>query len=67
MRVRRAQLNTDHSFLFEIIDDVRLIIQQYQLAPRIHLGWTANVIATRAPASVYLKLRGWLETAFPSH
>ena len=28
---------------------------------------TNFLFATRAPASVYLKLRGWLETAFPSH
>jgi cation diffusion facilitator CzcD-associated flavoprotein CzcO len=49
MRVRRPQLNTDHSFLFEIIDDVRLIIQQYQLAPRIQLGWTVNGVCFQKP------------------
>jgi hypothetical protein len=47
MLVRRSEPNTDHSFLFEIIDDIRFIIEQHHLAPRILLRWAASCVCSQ--------------------
>lgn len=44
MRVRRTQPNTDHSYFHEILDDIRHIIEQNDMAPCIHMNHVATAV-----------------------
>ena len=58
MRVQRVEPNTDHSYFFEIIDDIRRLVTQKRLASHLCLGALVRAIVKCSHNSSALQVSG---------